>query len=172
MISEAILGAIVGGGAAVAGSVVQAWFNRQNTKDRIEADKQMQKSQHYVSVKVEALTELHSSLADCRQIIGRELANGSPDMTVEEFSEEIWPLIDSLSSAIHKSGIFLDSDQQEAVFDAYMIVTEANMSIREVARGQVTECSIDTKTLAEETNKAMDVIKNEVNGPIDEFESS
>ncbi|MFB6101404.1 MAG: hypothetical protein ABEJ73_02435 [Haloplanus sp.] len=55
MVSDAILGALVGGGAAVAGSYVQAWFNRQNTRDSIRAQHDRKRVEHLLQKESEVL---------------------------------------------------------------------------------------------------------------------
>lgn len=173
MVSDAILGALVGGGAAVAGSFVQAYFARQNTKDRIRAQNERQQAQFFAGQKVQALAQLHSALIDCRRDIGHQLVEDGPMLSEQEVETQIWPLIRSLQTAQDRASIFLDDEQQQAVQDAFEQVNEASQYIKAAAQGGVTEgpAPVAIDELAEETQKAMNVLEEEISGPIEKFES-
>lgn len=173
MVSDVVLGAIVGGGAAVAGSLVQAYFNRKNTRDLIEAQKEQQQAQFFAGEKVQALSQLHSVLVECRTQIGNQLAGDGPVMTEHDVDTQIWPLILSLQTAQDQARIFLrDNEQQQAVHDAVVEIIKAAQFIKAATKGGVSEdpAPVEMEDLAEETEKAKGVLKRELNKPIEQFE--
>lgn len=172
MVSDAILGALVGGGLAVAGSYVQAWFNRKNAQDRIEAENQRHHAEIYAGEKVEALSRLHSNLVECRQTMSKQLGRKADDLTAEEVRGEILPLVESLQVALDRAAIFLDEDQIDTLSDAYLKVSEAGESLEATADNPRLEPSVESLELIEDTEEAMEVLRTEINRPIEKFESA
>ena len=171
MVSQAILGAIVGGGAAILGSFIQAWFNRQNTKDRIEAQNNREQAKFYVDQKVESLIELHEVLVECRDRISRELAGETPRASQEEYENEIWPLNKKLDIVLDKNRIFLDTRQEEKIFQANMKTLDAIEYLESFYDNSFEAPEVELSEYADITEEAMNVIKQEINEPIDNFET-
>lgn len=173
MVSEAILGAVVGGGAAVAASFVQAWFNRQNTKDRINAENQRYHAEIYAGEKVEALAQLHSKLVESRQVLSKQLGRKADDMTEEEVQKEVLSLVDSLQASLDKCTIFLDKRQVDILSDAYLRISAASEFLEAEAQGEPHRVpDVDSSELIDDTNEAMKVLEKEINKPIEKFESN
>lgn len=111
MVSEGVLGALVGATAAVLGSVVQAYFNRQNVKDRIEAEDNRKRAEFILEKEAEVLFELVESIQAMNSKIQKGRSefydqNGElPDAEREMFDE----LIDDVGNSIQKSQPFVST---------------------------------------------------------------
>lgn len=171
MVSDTVLVGVLTGGFTLAASAVAARYNRLNTKDRIEIESRRRRAEIYAGQKVEALSELHAALTDCRLKIGRELTGDGPRLSEEEVAR-LWPLIDRLQTAQDKARIFLTTDEQEqAVQDAVMEIIRAAQFIDGVAKSEDDLVPVDEEELSEETEKAKRVLEEEMSGPIKKFES-
>lgn len=173
MVSEGILGAMVGGTAAILASLVQAWFNRRNTEDRIEAENQRYYAESYVGEKVESLSKLHSKFIECRQVLSKQLGRKSDDMSEEDIQKEIIPLIDSLQAELDRASIFLDEEQIDELSDAYLKINIAGEFLEQEAKGGAQNITkVESGELINNTEVALEVIENEINEPIESFESN
>ena len=179
MISEGILGAIVGGSAAAFGSFVQAWFNRQNTKDRIEAENDRRHADYYLQEKVKALSELHGALEECRQEYLHALG-GPHELDDERFESTILPKFEKYESAVARTSIFLDDKQREVLTDTVDQFKAINSSISiylfaENRMSTLVDLDIEMITnkedLTSSVESARDVLRDEISEPVKHFES-
>lgn len=137
MVSEAILGALVGGGAAVVGSYVQAQVNRQNTRDRIDAEREnlkvrqqaeteRRRGEYYLQKKVEALMNLYAVLAETRREYKKTADKAVFDgITQEEYDETI-ELYHKYEQEMDRAAVFLNDEQHETLLVAFKTIHDTN----------------------------------------------
>jgi len=172
MVSDTVLGAAIGVSGAVIGSLLTGIFNWLSTQQRIRAEKQRYHAEIYAGEKVKALAQLHSQFVECRQIMSKQLGRRADDLTEEDVQEEILPLVDSLQAALDKATIFLNEDQINALSDAYLSISTAGEFLEREAQGGADDMlKIESSTLIEQTESAIEVLEKEINNPIENFEA-
>lgn len=170
MVVEGLIGAL--GGALISGLLVGG-FNYLNTSQKIEAENQRLQAEIYAEKKAETLAQLHSRFVDCRQIMNKQLGIRADDLTEEEVQTQIISRVDSLQATVDRATIFLEDEQMEAITDAYLTISGASGYLEAESRGEPHSVSkTDSGTLIKNTEAAMEVLKEEINGPIEQFESS
>ena len=202
MVSEAVIGALVGGGAAVAGSYVQAYFGRKNAKDQIEAQNRRREAELYLAHKAEALKDAFEVLHKASDTVFQQYTMVSAANNEEEIPnplkrEDLFEMADLISEYRKKmtiASIYLDEEQQEVLIEAndalflHSVYAISKMSEEEsfifdflnrldLERGldelHVDELEdLDMNAFRLKLNKAKLTLKEEMNKPIEGFEYS
>lgn len=201
MVSEAVIGALVGGGAAVAGSYVQAYFGRKNAKDQIDAQNRRREAEMYLSHKAEALKEAFEALHKAtdtalQQHLIVSVASGDENISTPIERDELFDMANLVIDYREKltvASIYLDDDQQETLLEAgnalmllfgYILSKSTNESfvvdfynsfdIGWSMDGIETNGfdEVDINAFKSTMNNAKLTLKDEMNKPIEDFEYS
>lgn len=175
MVSDVVLGALVGGGAAVAGSFVQAWFARQNIKDQISAENERRRAEHILKRETDALMELYRDTEKCHTIVQDYASTSSVDseaISPDEYYDEVKPELRSLRSSIRQNGIFLSEQEQQEHFNPVLgQVRQADVEIEwrqnHPDRNPPAEVQMDWKKFIESFNSAREFMREKVRNRTD-----
>lgn len=116
MVSDTLLGAIIGVSGAIIGSLLTGLFGWLSTKQRIKAEDKRRQAEFYMENKVERLTAVHSRLIEVEQAFARTLVTIDSKKESEEYpqisnKEEIYSYITQYQFSITNATIYLDNSQ-------------------------------------------------------------
>ncbi|MFC4548789.1 MULTISPECIES: hypothetical protein [Halorussus] len=160
-----VAGAIVGGAIGIVSATVTAGVNYHTTKRRLRSKNRRRLAEFYLDKKVEALSEVHTSLTECYATLGTALENPS-GYSWERVRSEIHSKIDGLEHSITVSDIYLSSEQETELretVEEYRSVAD-KIAILENGRRDM----IDDVFGA--TERAGGTLAEEINGPIRRLE--
>lgn len=167
MVSEAIIGALIGGGFAVAGSLVTSAIDYYKTKMKIESESETKHAEFLIDNKVQALSGLHRSLVDAEKALETALRQPS-QYEMNRVETDLMPAVTKFGEKVSESSVFLNHRQELVMNHAQknflQIAIEA--AIRETASD-----SLNTQ-LSESTRLAKEALSSEINEPIRRFEEN
>lgn len=183
MVSGAILGAIAGGSAAVVGSLVQAWFNRQNTRDRIEAEKEhlqireqketkRRKGEFYLEKKVEILMDLYRALEESRTEYKRVADKAGYGGISDEEYDRVVEQHRQYRSVMDRASAFLSEEQREILLGVSNILYDTNGYLDRARNhpDQVDYSEFMISDFNDVFNTAEEMLKQEMREPIEDIE--
>lgn len=173
MVSEGIIGALVGGGFAVAGSAITGWINRQNTQDRIKADNERRRGEYYLQKKVEALMNLYAVVEETRREYKKTADKAVYGEISQQEYDEVVNWYHKYERAMDRAAVFLSEEQHETLLEAFNKIHDTNSFLhRKIDNPEQDSYSeFGLSEYNERFDAVEEVLKDEINGPIKEFES-
>jgi hypothetical protein len=165
MVSDTVMGALVGGGVALLGSGLTAGINYYRTKQQLETENERRHAEFFLDKKVDALSEVHVNLARSYDTLGVALQNPG-EYSWSRVQDELLPKIDSLQNSISMSSIFLTKQQESTLrstVERYYAIADEIALLENVSREDLNE-------IHEATDKAKQTLAAEINEPIQRFE--
>lgn len=175
MVSDIVLVAFASGGSAVLASFIGAYYNRQNTKDRIDAENNRRKAEIYAPEKREALSNLHSELEKSRLEYNSPSSETRWEELPEERFEELRERAEDYEKALARASIWLDEQQIEQMREVSIKMSEFRTVIHTIIQRDAE--FLDSGAFAEKrmnfldsVYEARDVLREEFYEPVKEFE--
>lgn len=173
VVSETLLGVIVGGLFTLAGSVVIGLIHYFRTQTEVRAENRQLNAELYLEQKAEALISLHETLHECHMGYIRAL-NRVPSEKFDGLAEidKAVELTEEFIVARRRASIFL-TEEQEKTLEAYSVMGAI------LTRDLLNECTINredglrsdwTSDLKAGYEEITDVLNEEMQKPIDELE--
>mgnify|MGYP006268070631 CR=1 FL=1 len=135
MITEGILGALVGGSFAIGGALVQGLISRKNTIDRIEAENDRRVGEYYLKQKVEVLTEYHAQLEKIFEELGvyqNQIYMDEDGITEEEFHDELTEMFNTYYHTSSRASVFLTENQEDTLSETADVLRKAHLHLQKV----------------------------------------
>lgn len=169
MVSEVVLSAFVGG---VAGSMITAIVQIYTTKKQQRAETERQVAEFYAGRKVETLTNLHSTLDRCCRVLDDYYKKNSESVTESDYHDEVTSSLEEYERALSQASIFLDEIEREQMDETLSELRLGVMSIQDKALSDGREPrKIDWDELNSVYDEAREVLRSQMNDPIEELES-
>lgn len=176
MVSDTVLGAIIGVSGAVVGSLLTGVFNWLTTKQRIQAENNRRHAEFYMENKVERLTEIHSKLAEASEwfVAAAALKQESGKIPSDSSNsgklspDKLRELSQSLQISISNGSIYLN-DEQEAILrrtvdDLWNACSHLENDEKDIEEEYV-------MSLVDTTKTSQEVLSKEISEPIEKLES-
>lgn len=174
MVSDTILGAAIGVGGAVVGSVLTGLFNLLSTRQRVQAENTRRHSELYLERKVEMILELSSRLWEAQDWVAIALVQRASD---EEYNtlekedkvdpeEDLYPLIIAFQRSITDTTIFLDEEQETILRNCVDILWDAYSLIKN--EEEIEERHVEG--ILETTKIAREMLQEEIKDPAERLE--
>lgn len=173
MVSDAVLGALVGGGAGVLGAGITAVLSWFTTTKRIDSTNKRRRAEFYWEREAESLTNLHSKLEECHRTI---TSHSDPHeeksyIPKETHEDEVLSTIEAFRTALRRDGIYLSEENHDTLNEALGQFYRSTNSIdwgfdSDDKRKELKELDL----MAEKYSKAKRALQEQINEPIEEFE--
>jgi hypothetical protein len=169
MVVELIIGAL----AAIGGSLVPAWVNRQNTKDKIRAETERRRGDYFLKQKVEVLMEVHGVLKEARREYKKKGDAAQAGAISQEDYDKIRRIYRKYEDAMDRASVFLSEEQQNALLEVFDKLGKLNGFLY---------TNIDNQILADHSkfglsefnnqfNTAEKMLQEEIKEPVEALES-
>ncbi|WP_254766829.1 hypothetical protein [Salinilacihabitans rarus] len=185
MVSDTVIGAVIGVSGAIIGSLVTGAFNWLSTRQRMEAEREnlrirqqaeteRRRGEYYLQQKVEALMSLYAILEETR----REYKKTADKAVYGEISQEEYDdVIDwyhKYERAMDRAAVFLSDEQHEILLEAFNKIHDTNSFLhRKVDNPKQSDYSeFGLSEYNDRFNTAEEMLKEEIRGPIEALHCS
>lgn len=167
MVSDTILGALIGGGFAALGTLLSSSINYVKERQKMKHNSVSRYAERLIEKKLESLSSLHSSLVKAEEAINDGIRN-TDSYDIDRVNNEIEPVVEEFEKQASSSSIFLNKKQQKIILST--VKTYYAICIQISEKEKLPESS--GSDMIKITNSAKSVLSDEVNGPIKEFEQN
>lgn len=169
MVSDLVMSALVGG---VAGSSITAIIQLYTTIRQQKSETERHQAEFYLEHKVGALTDLHEALDNCYRIIDDYYKKNEESVSREGYIGEVVPSLEDCKRSRSQAAIYLDDDEEEKLESALREFRIGVMALQDKASSVDYEPrEIDWDSLDAAYDEAMDMLRNQMNGPIEQLDS-
>lgn len=184
MVSDLVIGSLIGGGFSIAGYAVAGWSNLRSTQKRIEADrhqlemqqegeKDRRRAEFFLGEKVEALTDLFSALERSKRTYIRYGDRAEQGVVDAGDYDEVVTAFESFQSTKDYASLFLSDTQYGTIIKYSNELYEINGMIEwkarnpHVKRNEIPDSMMwDRLGFLDKYENAKEMLKDEVNEPI------
>lgn len=189
MVSDIVLGSLIGGGFSVVGYIAAGLINHASTKRRIEADKdrlrirqdnenERRRAEFFLGEKVDALTTLYRDLEKAKRCYLSRGDEAENNPISEDVVSEVLSAYRSFEESMDYASLFLDEDQYETVMAFFVELMDANSMFQWWVNNPNAGYSDipdrrtwDRGEFLRTYDDAREALKDEVAEPIRQFES-
>lgn len=184
MVSDTVLGAAIGVSGAVVGSVVTGAFNWLSTKQRIEAEREnleirqqaeteRRRGEYYLEQKVEALLNVYAVLEETRREYKKTADAAVYGSISEEDYQEVVEWYRKYERAMDRASVFLTEEQHQNLLGVLDKIHKTNSFLhRKIDNPEESSYSeFGLSEFNDRFNAAEDILKEEINGPIEAIDT-
>lgn len=180
MVSDTILGAVIGVSGAVVGSLLTGAFNWLSTKQRMEAEREnleirqqaeteRRRGEYYLQQKVEILMNLYAVLEETRREYKKTADKAVYGSISQEEYDEVIDWYHKYEKVMDRAAVFLSDEQHQNLLEVFNIIHETNSFLhRKVDNPEQSDYS--EFGLAEYNDRfdtAEEMLKEEIREPIE-----
>lgn len=125
MVSDIVLGAVVGVGGTVVGSIVTGGISWLNTRQRIEAENLRHKAEFYVGHKVERIVDLYNAVEELHYTFS------DPDPYADYGLDDFQSAIQDYEKALRRANIYLTLEERGTLYEYLRNHEKAEQVLRE-----------------------------------------
>lgn len=136
MVSDVVLGTILGAMIALVGTSIQSYVNWRQTRHKTDEANKRRRAEFYLEKKVDSLVEYHSNLTifiEEIEVVKNRVESGN--LTREEFDGEFTDLFNSYHNSMAQATAFLTEEQTETLGDTVVKFREGIAYIEEKLEG-------------------------------------
>jgi len=176
LITETLLGVIIGGLFTLSGSLLVGLIHYFRTKTEVQAEDRRIKAEMYLDKKADALTTLHAELEECQRGL-MEILDRVPSENYgkEGEVEEAKKLIKEYEIAMDRASIYLSEGNYNKLLNLFNVLNDVHSSVDgwmfEPREQRVDDLLTKRrKNLVNEYYAVKEVLQNEIRDPIDEID--
>lgn len=179
MVSDTVLGAIIGVSGAVIGSLLTGIFNWLSTKQRVEAEREnleirqqaeteRRRGEQYLQQKVDAMMNVYAVLEETRRKYKETADVAAFGPISQEDYNEVIELHRSYEQAMDRAALFLTEEQHEVLLEVSKKLLDVNSFLdRHIDNPNERDYSeFNLQKFNEKFDNAEEMLKDEINGPI------
>lgn len=184
MVSDTVLGALIGVGGAVIGSLLTGLFNWVSTKQRMNAEREnleirqqaeteRRRGEYYLEQKVEALMNLYAVLEETR----REYKKTADAAVYGEISQEKYDgVIDwyhKYERAMDRAAVFLSNEQHKTLLEVFNTIHDTNAFLHQKINNpkQSDYSEFGLSEFNDRFDDAEEMLKEEIKVPIEALDT-
>lgn len=184
MVSDTVLGAVIGVSGAIIGSLLTGAFNWLSTRQRMEAEREnlrirqqaeteRRKGEYYLQQKVEALMSLYAILEETRREYKKTADKAVYGEISQEQYDEVIDCYHKYEQAMDRAAVFLSDEQHETLLEVFNIIHETNSFLhRKIDNPEQSDYSeFGLSEYNDRFNTAEEMLKEEIRGPIEALDT-